>query len=115
MRNRLQSPGRGCGCRRGNLAGRAHRDLSRHPKEQGGIRRDALRVEGDPAFGKGGGYEDLCREIGKFFKTGQAPVALDETLEVMAFMEAADESKRQGGRPVSLKSLIEKARAAGAP
>jgi predicted dehydrogenase len=65
--------------------------------------------------GKGGGYEDLCREIGKFFKTGQAPVALDETLEVMAFMEAADESKRQGGRPVSLKSLIEKARAAGAP
>jgi len=28
----------------------------------------------------------------------------------MAFMEAADESKRQGGKPVSIESVMEKAR-----
>jgi hypothetical protein len=60
---------------------------------------------------KGGGYEDLCREIGKFFKTGKPPVTPEETIEIFAFMEAADESKRRGGAPVSLKEVLEKARA----
>jgi len=35
-----------------------------------------------------------------------------ETIEVLAFMEAADESKRQGGKPVSLADVMAKARAA---
>ncbi len=47
--------------------------------------------------GKGGGYEELCHEIGRFFKTGKPPVSPEETIEIFAFMEAADESKRQGG------------------
>jgi len=34
-----------------------------------------------------------------------------ETLEIMAFMEAADASKRQGGVPVTIESVLEKARA----
>jgi len=38
-------------------------------------------------------------------------VAEAETLEIYAFMEAADESKRQGGLPVTLESVLEKARA----
>jgi hypothetical protein len=33
-----------------------------------------------------------------------------ETVEEMAFMEAADESKRQGGRPVKLADVLAKAR-----
>ena len=32
-----------------------------------------------------------------------------ETLEIFAFMEAADESKRQGGKPVTLESVMAKA------
>ncbi len=44
-----------------------------------------------------GGYEPLLVEICKFFKTGKPPVEASETLEVFAFMEAADESKRRGG------------------
>ncbi|MGK0189740.1 MAG: hypothetical protein ACI9R3_005557, partial [Verrucomicrobiales bacterium] len=32
-----------------------------------------------------------------------------ETVEIFAFMEAADESKRQGGRPVTLESVVAKA------
>ncbi|HEY0455376.1 MAG TPA: Gfo/Idh/MocA family oxidoreductase [Verrucomicrobiae bacterium] len=57
------------------------------------------------------GYEELCREIGKFFKTKKSPVSADESIEIFAFMEAADESKRHGGAPVSIASVIEKARA----
>jgi predicted dehydrogenase len=61
-----------------------------------------------------GGYEPLLVEIGKFFRTGKPPVSLEETLEILTFMEAADESKRQGGAPVSLESVLAKARAEAA-
>ncbi len=44
-----------------------------------------------------GGYEPLVVEICKFFESGKPPVSAEETLEIYAFMEAADESKRQGG------------------
>lgn len=58
----------------------------------------------------GGAYEALCVEIARFFKTGKAPVSAAETLEVFTFMEAADESKRQGGVPVSLADVYKKAK-----
>jgi hypothetical protein len=61
-----------------------------------------------------GGYENLCQQIGRFFKTGKAPVSPDETLEIVAFMEAADESKRQGGAPVALADVMAKAKAEAA-
>ena len=56
-----------------------------------------------------GGYEPLVVEVCKFFKTGQPPVSAEETIEIFAFMEAADESKRQGGAPVTLESVLHKA------
>jgi enterochelin esterase-like enzyme/predicted dehydrogenase len=64
-----------------------------------------------------GGYEPLVVEICKFFKTGKPPVSAEETIEIFAFMEAADESKRQNGAPVTLESVLTKARAqvAGKP
>lgn len=55
------------------------------------------------------GYEPLVAEIVKFFMTGKPPVSAAETIEIFAFMEAADESKRQGGRPVTIASVLEKA------
>ena len=42
-------------------------------------------------------YFPLLVEIVRFFKTGKPPVSEAETLEIYAFMSAADESKRQGG------------------
>ena len=60
---------------------------------------------------KKGGYEPLCREIGRFFRTGVVPVSAEETIEIFAFMEAADESQRQGGKPVSLADVLAKAKA----
>ena len=56
-------------------------------------------------------YDVLLFEIIKMFRTGVVPVSADETLELYAFMEAADESKRRGGAEVTLKEVIEKARA----
>lgn len=54
------------------------------------------------------GYEPLVREIVQFFKSGKVPVSPAETIEIYAFMEAADESKRQGGKPVKLESVMKK-------
>lgn len=58
-----------------------------------------------------GGYGDLCAVIVEFFKTGRPPVTAEETIEIFAFMTAADESKRQGGATVALAPVIAKARA----
>jgi hypothetical protein len=66
------------------------------------------------AAAKGGGYERLCREIGRFFKTRMPPVSAEETIEIFAFMEAADESKRRGGAPVSVAEVLAKAKAEAA-
>ncbi len=49
------------------------------------------------------GYAPLVREIVRFFETGRAPVPNGETLEIFAFMDAAQQSKDSGGRPVSLR------------
>lgn len=60
--------------------------------------------------GKFEGYEPLLVEISQFFRTGKPPVTPEQTLEIYAFMEGADESKRQGGAAVSLESVLAKAR-----
>lgn len=55
---------------------------------------------------RGGDYTPMLREIVRFFRTGVAPVSLRETIEIYAFMEAADESKRRGGVPVVIKEVL---------
>lgn len=56
------------------------------------------------------GYDALLEKIIEFFSSGQTPVTAEETIEIYAFMEAADESKRKGGVPVSIDELLQKAR-----
>ena len=60
--------------------------------------------------GKFGGYEPLVADVIEFFKTGKVPVPAEETIEIFAFMSAADVSKERGGAAVSVTELIEKAR-----
>jgi hypothetical protein len=48
-------------------------------------------------------YKPLVQEIVKFFNTKQAPVPPAETLEMFAFMDAAQRSKASGGKPVKLQ------------
>ncbi len=62
-------------------------------------------LEGKPAEG----YEGLITQIMRFYQTGVAPVSHEETIECLAFMEAADESKRRGGVPVSIADVIKAA------
>jgi predicted dehydrogenase len=61
--------------------------------------------------GSDAGYQPLVVEICKFFRTGQPPVSAEETTEIVAFMEAADRSKGQGGAPVALADVMARARA----
>ena len=64
--------------------------------------------KGTSSIGEYGGYNPLLVRIIDFFKTGIVPVKPEETLEILAFMEAADESKRKGGIPITLASIYSK-------
>jgi len=50
-------------------------------------------------------YRPLLVEIAKFFRTRVSPVNPEETLEMFAFMEAADVSKARAGTAVPLREV----------
>jgi hypothetical protein len=56
------------------------------------------------------GYKGIAIEMAKFFKGAPPPVSAEETLEVFAFMEAAHESKRNGGGKIDLEAVLKAAR-----
>jgi len=74
--------------------------------EYGGI---AFGTEGNLVLERFEGYEDLAKNIASFFKSKQSPIDDAETLEIYAFMEAADESKRKGGS-IKLKDVMAKSK-----
>ncbi len=49
------------------------------------------------------GYRPLLVEVMKFFETKEPPVPNEETLEIFAFMDAAQRSKDAGGAPQKLR------------
>jgi len=79
--------------------------------ERKGYGGTAKGTKGEREMGAYPGYEPLVAEIAKYFRTGEIPVQPEETLEIYAFMEAADESKRQDGAEVKLESVLDEARA----
>jgi len=64
--------------------------------------------KGEVSAGSFDGYVPLVVEIMKFFKTGVAPISPEETIEIFAFMETADESKAKGGSPVKMSDVLAK-------
>lgn len=77
--------------------------------------REGQHAYGGTAFGQNtnvvlkapaDGYEGLLRRIANFFETRTPPVDAAETIEIYAFMQAADESKRKGGAAVLLADLM---------
>jgi predicted dehydrogenase len=80
-------------------------ELSRNCWSYGTACRDAegksslIQVTGRIPF-----YKMLLMEIVKFFTTGEQPVALTDSIEVMAMLSAADESVRTG-RPAPVYTL----------
>jgi predicted dehydrogenase len=71
---------------------------------------EVVGTKGNASAGKYDGYEPMLKQVAVFFKTGKPPVSAEETLEILAFMEAADASKAANGAPVSIESVMEKAR-----
>lgn len=80
-------------------------------KEGSGYGGTAYTQSGIFPIGGYEGYRPLVVEIVKFFRTKQVPVAAEETIELYAFMEAADESKRHGGAPAKISDVMQKAKA----
>jgi GFO/IDH/MocA oxidoreductase family protein len=72
---------------------------------------------GGTAFGEDGvahlggsdGYEPLVRAIVRFFDSGQPPVSAEETVEIYAFMQAAQVSGERGGESVDLAEVMDAA------
>jgi len=48
-------------------------------------------------------YVPLVKQIVAFFESGKPPVPNDETLEIFAFMDAAQRSKEAGGKTMKLR------------
>jgi predicted dehydrogenase len=70
-----------------------------------------IGAKGVATAGEKHSYRGLLTEVMKFFQTGISPVPLDTTIEILAFMEAADESKRRGGVPVTIAEVMQLAQA----
>lgn len=64
--------------------------------------------KGNQVLGPFKGYDNLLDQIIGFFKSGIPPVSAAETLAIYTFMEAADESKRLGGKTVLLSDIYTK-------
>ena len=81
--------------------------IFREGKGYGG---SAKGTKGEGPVGGYDGYTPLVVEAVKMFQTGKVPVDSQETIELFAFMAAADESKRREGKPVKIDEVIRRAR-----
>ena len=80
--------------------------------------RDGRRDYGGTVFtrdanitlGTFGGYKPLVEQVVVFFRTRVAPDSAQETIELYTFMEAAQESRKKGGKKVSLDTILKKAK-----
>lgn len=69
----------------------------------------AFGSDGVHSAGHDGGYPVLLEQIISFFKTGKLPVTPEETIELFAFMSAADVSKLAGGAPIKIEDVLNQA------
>ena len=69
----------------------------------------AYGSKGIVTVNKASAYSELCTEIADFFHDGNPPVTAKETIEIFAFMEAADVSVQRDGVSVRLTEVIKKA------
>ena len=66
----------------------------------------AFGEKGSMSLGTYAGYDPLLIRILEFFKTGVEPVKREETIEIFAFMQAAEVSKSKGGIPVEVAKVM---------
>jgi len=73
---------------------------------KGGYGGNAFGENGNLSLGTYAGYDPLLIKILEFFNTGIEPVKREETIEIFAFMQAAEVSKKKGGVPVELEKVM---------
>ncbi len=93
---------------RGTWAG-GRTGIFREPAKGHSYGGTAKGEQGEAPVGAYDGYAPLLVEILKFFQTGVPPVPERETLEILAFMEAADASKQAGGAEIKIADILKKA------
>lgn len=71
-------------------------------KGAAGIAGTAFGEKGIAPVGPFSTYEPLVGQIIKFFQTGIVPVTEADTLAIFSFIDAADRSKRKGGKSVGM-------------
>ncbi len=74
-------------------------------KGKGGYGAVVYAEDGIEYLNKFDGYNGLLHEIIKFFETKKPPVAIQETLEIFAFMEAAEQSKHLNGERIYMNTI----------
>ncbi|MCI0387761.1 MAG: Gfo/Idh/MocA family oxidoreductase [Acidobacteria bacterium] len=72
---------------------------------KGVVNSKAAGEESTPNQPARSGYYGVVSAVVKFFQTKEPPVAAEETLEIIAFMEAADLSKTRNGAPVAITEV----------
>ena len=80
------------------------RGIRQGARDYGAVAYGRKSIQHSQSFG-GALYKALMVEVVRFFRTGVPPVPNEETLEIMAFMEAAERSRQRGGLPVKLRDL----------
>lgn len=70
--------------------------------------KEIISFKRDASLDKNNVYAPYKKMI-DFFSTGIVPVTSEETLEVLAFMEAAEESRLTGGKEVEIESMMKRA------
>jgi predicted dehydrogenase len=78
-------------------------------KGRAGYGASVFGSKGNGLSGEFNDYRPLGDRLIAFFKTGEVPVPPEATIEIYAFMAAADESKKRGGGQVTLEEMIKKA------
>ena len=78
-------------------------------KGQGGYGVTVFGEKGISLLNEYSGYEPLLVKVCEFYESGKAPIPIEETLEIFAFMQAAEESKHHGGISVDIAPVVQKA------
>jgi len=76
---------------------------------KGGYGGNVFGEKASMALGPYAGYDPLLVKILEFFRTGVEPVRREETIEIFAFMQAADISKKKGGAAVDVQKVLAEA------
>ena len=76
-------------------------------KGNGGYGAFVFGAKGKAEAGKYDGYKPLCDQICAFFEKGKPEFDRQETIEILAFMTAADVSKKLDGKHVKLADVID--------